>query len=166
LPNPDLGAKRVCPSCAAKFYDLTKRPIVCPKCSYAFQPEALLKSRRPRAGAAAAKDAPKAAEVVKAAVESADEELEDTEAAEEEAVEEEIEEVVIDEDVVADPIVTTTEDGDEAEVKKEDDGDPSIDGIEDDEIDDEDDDTLIEEIDDEEDDDLSDVIDKDDIDKE
>jgi uncharacterized protein (TIGR02300 family) len=29
---PDLGNKRTCPSCGARFYDLKKNPAVCPKC--------------------------------------------------------------------------------------------------------------------------------------
>src|SRR5438477_11353503 len=49
LIKPELGTKRVCPSCAARFYDLQKRPIECPKCSFAFEPEMLLKQRRTRA---------------------------------------------------------------------------------------------------------------------
>lgn len=32
-PAPHSGTKRKCIACAAKFYDLGKRPIVCPKCS-------------------------------------------------------------------------------------------------------------------------------------
>jgi uncharacterized protein (TIGR02300 family) len=31
-PMPPTGVKRICPSCAAKFYDLNKQPVVCPKC--------------------------------------------------------------------------------------------------------------------------------------
>ena len=48
LAKPDLGIKRVCPSCAARFYDLQKRPIECPKCAFTFEPEALVKQRRQR----------------------------------------------------------------------------------------------------------------------
>jgi uncharacterized protein (TIGR02300 family) len=48
LVKADLGTKRVCPSCSARFYDLQKRPIECPKCAFAFEPEALYKQRRPR----------------------------------------------------------------------------------------------------------------------
>jgi uncharacterized protein (TIGR02300 family) len=48
LIKPELGTKRVCPSCSARFYDLQKRPIECPKCSFEFEPEALLKQRRAR----------------------------------------------------------------------------------------------------------------------
>ena len=48
MAKPDLGIKRVCPSCAARFYDLQKRPIECPKCAFTFEPEALVKQRRQR----------------------------------------------------------------------------------------------------------------------
>jgi uncharacterized protein (TIGR02300 family) len=29
----ELGIKRVCVSCGARFYDLNKQPAVCPKCA-------------------------------------------------------------------------------------------------------------------------------------
>jgi uncharacterized protein (TIGR02300 family) len=32
VAKPELGTKRLCASCSAKFYDLGKTPIVCPKC--------------------------------------------------------------------------------------------------------------------------------------
>jgi uncharacterized protein (TIGR02300 family) len=48
LAKPEWGIKRVCQSCAVLFYDLFKSPIVCPKCSVTFDPEAVLKSRRNR----------------------------------------------------------------------------------------------------------------------
>ena len=32
MVKPELGSKRVCVSCSARFYDLTKSPAVCPKC--------------------------------------------------------------------------------------------------------------------------------------
>ncbi|MGD9846816.1 MAG: TIGR02300 family protein [Variibacter sp.] len=32
MAKPELGTKRLCPHCGAKFYDLGKDPIVCPKC--------------------------------------------------------------------------------------------------------------------------------------
>ncbi len=31
-PTPPSGTKRVCTNCAARFYDLDKKPVVCPKC--------------------------------------------------------------------------------------------------------------------------------------
>ena len=33
MAKPELGNKRVCTSCSARFYDLNKQPAVCPKCS-------------------------------------------------------------------------------------------------------------------------------------
>ncbi|MGE0415734.1 MAG: TIGR02300 family protein [Acetobacteraceae bacterium] len=32
MAKPELGTKRVCVSCGARFYDLTKSPAICPKC--------------------------------------------------------------------------------------------------------------------------------------
>ena len=32
MSQPDLGTKRVCVSCGARFYDLSRVPAVCPKC--------------------------------------------------------------------------------------------------------------------------------------
>ena len=37
MAKPELGTKRLCGGCGAKFYDLSKDPIVCPKCSTVFQ---------------------------------------------------------------------------------------------------------------------------------
>ena len=48
LVKADLGIKRVCPQCTARFYDLQKRPIECPKCQFSFEPESLYKQRRTR----------------------------------------------------------------------------------------------------------------------
>src|SRR5882757_4374572 len=87
LIKPDLGTKRVCPSCAARFYDLQKRPIECPKCAFSFEPEMLLKQRRTRVP-----------EPVKAVVaEADDEEAEETEEeeVEEAATEDEAEEETV-----------------------------------------------------------------------
>jgi uncharacterized protein (TIGR02300 family) len=32
VAKPELGTKRLCANCGAKFYDLNKDPIHCPKC--------------------------------------------------------------------------------------------------------------------------------------
>ena len=37
MAKPELGTKRLCGNCAAKFYDLGKEPIVCPKCHTVLQ---------------------------------------------------------------------------------------------------------------------------------
>src|SRR5271155_3012302 len=49
LANPELGAKQICPTCSSKFYDLGRRPAVCPKCGAEFDPEEALRNRRVRA---------------------------------------------------------------------------------------------------------------------
>ena len=48
MANPELGQKQICPNCSTKFYDLTRRPAVCPKCQTAFDPEEAVKIRRTR----------------------------------------------------------------------------------------------------------------------
>ncbi|MDC7787118.1 TIGR02300 family protein [Rhodoplanes sp. TEM] len=37
MAKPELGTKRLCASCGAKFYDLSKDPIVCPKCGTVYE---------------------------------------------------------------------------------------------------------------------------------
>jgi uncharacterized protein (TIGR02300 family) len=32
MVKPELGTKRICVACAARFYDLRKSPAICPKC--------------------------------------------------------------------------------------------------------------------------------------
>lgn len=32
MAKPELGTKRVCVSCGARFYDMTRAPALCPKC--------------------------------------------------------------------------------------------------------------------------------------
>ena len=46
MANPEWGAKHTCQNCGVKYYDLQRSPIVCPKCKTAFNPDALLRSRR------------------------------------------------------------------------------------------------------------------------
>ena len=45
LAHPDLGTKRICQACQARYYDFNREPRVCPKCHVPFDPEAGLKSR-------------------------------------------------------------------------------------------------------------------------
>ena len=37
MARPELGLKRQCMSCGAKFYDLDKDPATCPKCGTIYQ---------------------------------------------------------------------------------------------------------------------------------
>jgi uncharacterized protein (TIGR02300 family) len=52
MTKPELGTKRLCARCGAKFYDLHHSPITCPKCNTVFDPVPL--SSRWRAEAARA----------------------------------------------------------------------------------------------------------------
>ena len=47
------GIKRTCQSCGARFYDLNKSPIKCPKCGREHDREDFVKVRRGRGSAAA-----------------------------------------------------------------------------------------------------------------
>ena len=67
MAKQEWGTKRLCPNCGTRYYDMQHDPIVCPRCGAAFDPEALLKTRRTRAPAAA---------VAEAAEPVADEEIE------------------------------------------------------------------------------------------
>lgn len=42
------GLKRICMSCGARFYDLNKKPIICPSCKTEFTGEIKVKARRGR----------------------------------------------------------------------------------------------------------------------
>lgn len=52
MAKAEWGIKRTCPSCQAKFYDLRKSPIHCPKCDAEIDPNALIKKKRGRPSAA------------------------------------------------------------------------------------------------------------------
>ncbi len=41
MAKPDLGIKRQCQNCGAKFFDLGRSPILCPKCGTTFQAAAV-----------------------------------------------------------------------------------------------------------------------------
>ena len=154
MVKADLGTKRVCPSCAARFYDLSKRPIECPKCSYSFEPEAMYKQRRPRQPEAVA--APVAREV------DDDEEEEVAETEDDDAIVEKVENEP--------ELVVGDEDGDDEVVVEEPDSadagmsvvseDAALEDIVDEDVDDEGDDTLLEEVEEDE-DDVSGIIDAD-----
>lgn len=58
--DAELGKKLVCPSCAAKFYDLGKVPAECPKCGTVFTAEPILPSKEDRPPASETDDDAKA----------------------------------------------------------------------------------------------------------
>ena len=76
MVKPEWGLKRTCSSCGAKFYDLRRDPIICPKCDATVDPAATSKSQRAKAAAPAAKEAPV---VPKEKVAVADDDLETAE---------------------------------------------------------------------------------------
>jgi uncharacterized protein (TIGR02300 family) len=109
VTKPEWGNKRICQSCGARFYDLRRSPIECPKCGTVFDPEAMVKARRPRA-------APVAAPVVAAPVAAPEPELVDDEEeagalaeTEEEEIIEDASELGEDEDDVAEVIENVEE---------------------------------------------------------
>lgn len=81
MVNAELGTKRTCPNCAARFYDLLKNPIQCPKCGTNFVAAAILPSKGEYPAAAAAKPREK---VEEDSAETADVELISLEDVEEE----------------------------------------------------------------------------------
>jgi uncharacterized protein (TIGR02300 family) len=94
LVKPELGTKRLCPTCGGKFYDLHKSPAECPYCDGVFKPDEAVRGRRP------SRPAPEEAKPVekkppeKEAEE--DEDLEDLEVGEVETEEDEDDEVLED----------------------------------------------------------------------
>ena len=76
MAKPEWGTKRICPSCGARYYDLLRDPVVCPKCSTPFDPEAFLKARRSRPVAPVEKELePVGAEDIDADVETEEADL-------------------------------------------------------------------------------------------
>ena len=75
MAKPDLGQKRVCVSCSAKFYDLARTPALCPKCGTE-QPAEQPRLRRPLASLPEEKVKKRPAAAV---IEGVDVEVEDVE---------------------------------------------------------------------------------------
>jgi uncharacterized protein (TIGR02300 family) len=47
VAKSELGTKRLCAGCGAKFYDLSKTPIVCPKCGTVYEIPVVTSRSRP-----------------------------------------------------------------------------------------------------------------------
>ena len=146
MTKPELGTKRDCPECGARFYDLHKEPAHCPKCHHEFIPEALLKPRKTRADdeqkPKAETDSDNDATEHETSLEDADEENKAPVSNRKSALDEE----------------DTADDDDEDDTELASDEDiPDIEDIDVDLDDDEDDDAILE---DEDDDDMSAIISK------
>ncbi|QJU59036.1 TIGR02300 family protein [Sphingomonas sp. AP4-R1] len=71
MVKPEWGAKRTCPKCGTRFYDLGKDdPVVCVECGTNFEPELILKSKQPLPF-----DAPKPSQAKKESDDDLDENL-------------------------------------------------------------------------------------------
>lgn len=94
MVKPEWGAKRSCPKCGTRFYDLTNDdPVTCIACGNAWVPEPILKSKQPLPFEEAAKQEAKA--------EEADLEAEALDLEEEGAEEEDVDIGGDDEDITA-----------------------------------------------------------------
>jgi uncharacterized protein (TIGR02300 family) len=123
VAKPELGTKRLCGNCGAKFYDLSKDPIVCPKCHTVLVLAAVASRSRPepvapvRAAAPAPEEevvAPETAEAEFVSLEEADAEAQGKKPAEGEAAEGAEEEVELEDEGIDDAaFIEEQEEGDE-----------------------------------------------------
>ncbi len=121
MVKAEWGVKRTCNKCSAKFYDMRRDPVICPKCGAVLDLETIAKPRRSRAAAVAepkpAKPAPKRPPSDEEALVEAGTELEveiekEGEEEEEEEVIEDASELGEDEDDVAEVIDGVAEEED------------------------------------------------------
>ena len=104
--KPELGTKRQCQNCGAKFFDLNKDPIVCPKCGTVFQGAARVR--------AAAKPKEEEAELAAAPAGVATVSLDEVEAGEEKVAEPAVDDIDVEEDADDDhPFLEEEEEGDD-----------------------------------------------------
>ncbi len=118
MAKPELGTKRLCGNCAAKFYDLGKDPIVCPKCHTVLQLAAITTRSRPepaRAQAAAEEVVvPETPEAEFVTLEEADAEVEGKKVPEGEVADGADEEIEIEDEQLDDAaFIEEQEEGDE-----------------------------------------------------
>ena len=117
MAKPELGTKRLCGGCGAKFYDLNKDPIVCPKCSTVFAVAPSVRARPDVAPRAPVADeevaAPEAAEAEFVSLEEADKEAEGAKPA---AVEGDEDDVEVEEEPMDDGAFIVPEEEEEDDV--------------------------------------------------
>lgn len=75
MVNPELGTKRTCTTCGARFYDLNKTPILCPKCGAENEKDVV---KIKRGGKSSRSDAAKKVAVARPVADEEEEELDDT----------------------------------------------------------------------------------------
>jgi uncharacterized protein (TIGR02300 family) len=119
LAKPELGTKRQCQNCGAKFFDLNKDPIVCPKCGTVFQGAAWVR--------AAAKPKEEEAELAAAPAGVDTVSLDEVDAGEEKVAEPAVDDIDVEEDADDDgadhPFLEEEEEDDDDDVGNLIDGD-------------------------------------------
>ena len=95
MAKPELGSKHQCQNCGAKFFDLNKDPIVCPKCGTVFQGAAARArpAAKPEEEEAELAQAPAGVDIVS---------LDEVEAGEEKAAEPVVDDLDVEEDAEED----------------------------------------------------------------
>jgi uncharacterized protein (TIGR02300 family) len=116
VAKPELGLKRQCQACGAKFFDMNRNPIVCPKCGTMFQ-GATVRAERATAKDEETEDEPASA----AGVEMVS--LDEVEAAEEKAAEPVVDDIEVEDDEAAEDTFLEEEEEDEDDVSSLIDGD-------------------------------------------
>ena len=117
VTKAELGTKRICPNCGAKYYDLNRSPIICPRCGTRFELAAATARARPVPAKPVPVPLPEEVEVEKEVVETVSLEEADDEVAETGAVEVEAgddEEIEGEED---DTFLANEDDDDEEDVE-------------------------------------------------
>jgi uncharacterized protein (TIGR02300 family) len=128
VAKPELGTKRLCAGCGAKFYDLNKAPIVCPKCATVFVPPLTTRARpEPVAPPVVAEEEPAVPETAEAEVISLEEAEKESEGAKTPAAEG-TEDAEVDDEALDDAAFIVPEEQDDEDVT-----DIIGEGIEDDE---------------------------------
>jgi len=59
VTKPEWGKKRTCHACSTRFYDMKKKPPICPNCDTVFELDNSPKSRRARKVSVATEKKPK-----------------------------------------------------------------------------------------------------------
>jgi uncharacterized protein (TIGR02300 family) len=121
VAKPELGTKRLCGNCSAKFYDLNKTPIVCPKCHTTMELSAVAARARPepvapvRAAAPAAEETlvPETQDAEFVSLEEADAEAQGKKTGTEDAIETGDDEIEIDETLDDSNLIEEQEESDD-----------------------------------------------------
>ena len=124
MSKPTLGTKRVCPSCAARFYDLGRSPITCSVCQAVYPVTPPASSRRSTRAAPAEEKKPEVVEADPPVSTDADVISLDEAAEAEEAAADEVIEAIGDGEDIPD-----SDDDDDTFLEQEEEGETDVAGI-------------------------------------